>query len=331
MVAADTKNTTTNVESSTSIITIEESSTSIINIEDANNTENVEVNKVIDLEKGEDKLNDQKKELEDPVARNINNFLNNPYFGLMFIPCILFASIVIPLCAFVIDKDAPEFSSPFFAKVVAVFMLFTYCYLLFEKVHYYSVAGFYEIFWFCNSSLVFCAIGLWFTLPSLIGMTLIMVFFPHLGFYFDVLCWLVCRKCPVGAGGFFFDKNYPTHTKVASLHHFWYLPAVFFLFYHYPYFNIWVYVLSMFFFSWNQIFCHYLIPEKAPNAENKMIDIDICVSRQIPECLRNIYPFKLASGRPIYALFLVGFFCYAIPVNGIAYGLIYLIQMALQN
>lgn len=261
--------------------------------------------------------------------KNCASFSQYPHFWYPIVPAAIFILFAICFCWFYVDRDAPKWNYPVYAFCLGTFLAIACAYIYFEKIYYYGISGFYETFWFCNISLVMCVFGILLRLPTLIGMTCIMVFFPHFGFYFDSICYLLIRKTPFGAAGFFFDKQWPLHNKLASLHHFWYIPCICVLLYHMPYFSYWSYILSIIYFSYFQIMCHYCIPLYAPNPDGTERFLNVDISYVLPDCLKNIFPFRLANGRPIICLFLVGFFFYALPVNGIAWAVVYFIQYLL--
>ena len=130
-----------------------------------------------------------------------------------------------------LDPVPAVWKFPIFAKVLACFCIIHWCFILGERWYYFGSAGFYEIYWYCNMAMLLTSVGILFGLPSLIGQCMCLTLFPHLSFWVDVLLTPCMKRSPIGSAGWMFEKSTPWHERVSSLHHFWYFPCIFILFY----------------------------------------------------------------------------------------------------
>ncbi|KAK8802075.1 hypothetical protein WA158_006470 [Blastocystis sp. Blastoise] len=260
------------------------------------------------------------------IENQIPPITQGKYFWLIVLPVYGFFLAIIALAYFYLDANARPFSNPLWAKLFGSLMICSYCFLIWEKIHYYGYCGFYESFWYCHQSLLYCGVAFLLNLPSVVCMTLCMVLIPHIAFYVDIICYPIFGVAPANAGGFLYDKNWPLHTKLVTLHHFWYIPGCLFFLYDYPILPFSGYLLSLIFFSWSQIWCHFLTPIEAPDLNGKMCYINVCISFDAPTVIYNVPPYKYALGRPYIFFFIISILFYSVPVNFVSYGVFYLLQ-----
>ncbi|KAK8795527.1 hypothetical protein WA158_000184 [Blastocystis sp. Blastoise] len=258
-------------------------------------------------------------DIEKNQVESIPNF-TKPWW-LIIIPMLSLVIGLTCICYFYLDVDAKPFYNRWVSWGSGIFFILWYCYIGIERTYYYGIAGYYEIFWFCNISLLLVGIGLVFELPSLVCCSVCVVMFPHAAYWIDIISWLICRKTPCGAATFMFESGWPIHDKISTLHHFVLIPNVLFLLYEYPYIQYPAYLLSVVLLVVSQWSCHFLTPLAMLDKNKKYKYLNVCISYELPEILRGVYPFKWTVNGPTWLFFLICFFFYAVPINGVCYGL----------
>lgn len=246
-----------------------------------------------------------------------------------FPPMVILVLLLVAISYFFLDRDAAPYYNEYVAFGSGIFFICWYFYIGIERTYYYGVAGYYEIYWFCNVSLLLTGVGLAIRLPTLVCAAVCVVMLPHTAFWIDLICYACFRITPCGAATFLFEKGWPIHDKISTLHHFLLIPIVTFLFFRYPYVEPTAIVLAVLLLICSQVTCHYLTPREMIDKNGKRKYLNVCISHDMPDLLVNVYPFKWIKGRPAYVLFIICFFCYAIPISVICYYLFHGLQCLL--
>ena len=226
-----------------------------------------------------------------------------------------------------LDPEPVVWRSPIFAKVFGAFCIFHWCYILFERWYFFGSAGFYEIYWYCNMAMLMTGVGIILGLPSLIGQCMCLTLFPHLSFWVDAILTPIMGRSLIGSAGWMFEKKTPWHERLSSMHHFWYFPCIFILFYGQkpiPFSSYW---MSLVQFVIMNFFSRLMSPKSCIDKNGEVRLLNVCVAYVCPDFIANIPPFKWANGRPYLVHLLIATLFYNVPINFLAY----LIIVGVQN
>ena len=248
-----------------------------------------------------------------------------PYWLMVFPYIVVYALLTLFSMKFV-DTERAQWRFPIFSYIFAGVCFVHFFYILFERWYYFGVAGFYEIYWYCNCGLLMTTIGILLGLPSLIGQVMCLTLFPHLSFWIDSLMYPCFHRSVIGSAGWMFEKSTPWHERLSSLHHFWYFPCIFILFYGQPSLTFPSYYLSIIQFMLLNILSHYMTPKSMIDKTGTYRLLNICVSYVCPDFLTNIPPFKWAGGRPYICHLAIAVLFYNVPFNFIAFVIINSVQ-----
>ena len=225
-----------------------------------------------------------------------------------------------------LDPVPAVWKFPIFAKVFACFCIIHWCFILGERWYSFGSAGFYEIYWYCNMAMLLTSVGIVFGLPSLIGQCMCLTLFPHISFWVDILLTPCMKRSPIGSAGWMFEKSTPWHERVSSLHHFWYFPCIFILFYKQDPIPISSYWMSLVQFVIMNFFSRLMSPKSCVDKSGKLRELNICVSWVCPDFIANIPPFKWSAGNPYIVHLLIATLFYNVPINFLAYAIIFGVQ-----
>ena len=242
------------------------------------------------------------------------------------IPLIALVIADVLVCEYFIDKDRVQWRYPIYAKCFGALCLAWFVFLVATRVICSGLGCVYDAYWFCNICLILTGLGVFLSLPSLIGQSVCLLLMPHATFWIDFLFYPCCKRCVLGAYPYMFDKATPVSEKITSYHHFWYFPGLCILLIGCPPFSIASFVLSVVLFSIMIVLARWMTPLDYTNSDGSKRYLNICLAYEYPEFGRTLFPFKYAIGKgfTIYVLTLI--FAYIVPVNFISYLLVYWLQ-----
>ena len=262
---------------------------------------------------------EQQKVRKEPVKKGC------PYW-MGLIPCTLLLVADVLACYFFVDRQKAEWYFPIFAYVYGGLCLGWWLFLTVYRIVTYGSCGFYDIYWFCNMGLLLTGIGCFLRLPTLLGQSMCLLFFPHSTFWLDCGLYPCFHKGITNTYSYMFDKAIPIFEKITSLHHVWYFPGILLVIWKQPLLSIWSYVFSILLFIALITKGYYLTPLEAPTKEGTMRYLNVCLAHEYPTFVRNIPPFKWTIGKPFFFHCLCITVSYIIPVNFITYLIIIGIQ-----
>ena len=230
-----------------------------------------------------------------------------------------------------IDVEKPAWRYPLFCSIFAACCILQWCYILWERWHFYGSNGFYEIYWYCHMGLLLTAVAIYLHLPSLLGQTMCLTLFPHVSFWVDLALYPCFGRSIIGSSGWLVDKSYPVHEKMSSMHHFWYYPCIIFVLQGQKTIPLVCYYLSIVQFVIMNFFSHFMTPNSYIDKNGKLRQLNICVSHECVDILKNIPPFKWGDGKPYIVFLLIATVCYNIPVNFLAWYAITCIQLLMNS
>ena len=106
-----------------------------------------------------------------------------------------------------IDVEKPAWRYPLFCSIFAACCILQWCYILWERWHFYGSNGFYEIYWYCHMGLLLTAVAIYLHLPSLLGQTMCLTLFPHISFWVDLALYPCFGRSIIGSSGWLVDKS----------------------------------------------------------------------------------------------------------------------------
>ena len=262
----------------------------------------------------------------DDIEQNLNgnvkqNILPCP-FWLESIPLIILVICDILVCRYWIDKT----------DTVWAFPIFSYCYgglcfgwwllITIYRTVCFGIGGFYDLYWFCNIALVLTAVGAVFQLPTLIGQSMCLLFFPHATFWIDFLLYPCAKRPILNTFPFMFDDSTTSFEKFTSYHHFWFFPGLIVVLWKQPVLSIWSYILSIILFVLLNIMGHYMTPVTWYYPDGTERYLNVCLGHEYPEFAKSIPPFKWTINRPFIFHCLTITIVYILPVNLVTYFII---------